>query len=159
MSNTHLLSPSKGRERRIDPGPASQTRKLNVLLIDDDPADTSLIISVLANHPKVATVRTVDAPVLALRQLLIGFRPPDLVLLDIHMPQIDGFDLLRRLREIPGMASVPVVLLTTSGLEKDILAYRGSSASMYVVKPDTPGELRIRIDGIMDRAISGVWNQ
>jgi DNA-binding response OmpR family regulator len=147
------------RARQLDPPPVQQLVKLNVLLVDDDPADTSLILSLLASHPNVAAVRAVDSPVLALRQFLVGYRRPDLVLLDVHMPRIDGFELLKGLRLIPRMSSVPVVFLTTSGLEKDVLAYRGSSASMYVVKPDTLGELQIRMDGILERAISGVWNQ
>ena len=98
-------------------------------------------------------------PVLAIRQFLVGYKQPDLVLLDVRMPRIDGFELLKGLRRIRGMVTVPVVFLTTSGAEKDVLAYRGSSASMYVVKPDTFDELQIRIDGILERAISGVWNQ
>ena len=60
------------------------------------------------------------------------------------LPRIDGFEFLVGLRRIPGMFSVPVVFLTTSGLEQDVLAYRRSSASMYVEKPDTFGEIQIR---------------
>jgi DNA-binding response OmpR family regulator len=127
--------------------------------VDDDPADTSLILSVLASHPSVASARSVDEPVLALRQLLVGYKQPDLVLLDVHMPRIDGFEVLEGLRRIVGMATVPVVFLTTSGQEKDLLAYSRSSASMYVVKPDTFGELQIRMDGVVERAISGIWNE
>jgi DNA-binding response OmpR family regulator len=121
-------------------------------------ADTSLILRALACHAHVS-VRTVSEPVLAIRQLLVGYKQPDLVLLDVHMPRIDGFELLKGLRRIRGMVSVPVVFLTTSGLDKDLLAYRGSSASMYVVKPDTFDELQIRIDGVLERAICGVWHQ
>ena len=159
MSLAQLSRPSEGRRRsrQRGPRPAEQAGKLNILLVDDDPADTSLILSALACHPHVS-VRTVDEPVLALRQLLVGYRQPDLVLLDVHMPRIDGFELLEGLRRIAGMVSVPVVILTTSGLDKDVLAYRRSSASMYVVKPDTFGELQTRVDGIVERAISGVWN-
>jgi DNA-binding response OmpR family regulator len=159
VSLAHHSSPSEGRRRGRPKGPrpAQSAWKLNVLLVDDDPADTSLIVSALASHPRVA-VRTVGEPVLALRQLLVGYKQPDLVLLDVHMPRIDGFELLEGLRRIRGMVTVPVVFLTTSGLEKDLLAYRGSSASMYVVKPDTFGELQTRVDGIVERAISGVWN-
>jgi DNA-binding response OmpR family regulator len=143
----------------VEPQPVRQVRKLDVLLVDDDPADTSLILSALAFHPKIAGVRAVDESVLALRQLFVGYRQPDLVLLDVHMPRIDGFELLEGLRRIAGMVSVPVVFLSTSGLEKDLTAYRRSSASMYVVKPDTYGELQTRMNGIVERAISGVWSQ
>jgi len=159
MSLAALPSEDEGARRGSRPQPAQQVWRLNVLLVDDDPADTSLILSVLVRHPGVATARAVDAPVLALRQLLAGYRKPDLVLLDIHMPRIDGFEFLKGLRRLPGMASVPVVFLTTSGLGKDVIAYMGSSASLYVIKPDTFGELQTRLDGIIERAISGVWSK
>jgi two-component system response regulator AdeR len=141
------------------PRPAQVVWRLNVLLVDDDPADTSLILSVLVRHPSVATARAVDSPVLALRQLLVGYRKPDLILLDIRMPRLDGFEFLAGLRKIPGMISVPVVFLTSSGLEKDVMAYMESSASLYVIKPDTLPELQTRLDGIVERAISGAWSK
>jgi len=163
VSLAHLSSPPEAhggrRARQLDPPPVRQPVKLNVLLVDDDPADASLILNALGSHPNVAAARAVDSSVLALRQLLVGYRRPDLVLLDVHMPRIDGFELLKGLRRISGMVSVPVVFLTTSGLEKDVLAYRGSSASMYVVKPDTLSELQVRVNGILERAVSGVWSQ
>jgi CheY-like chemotaxis protein len=159
LANHATPSEARGRPRapRADPPPDRRLGKLDILLVDDDPADTSLILSALAFHPDVAAVRAVDAPVLALRQLLVGYRQPDLVLLDLHMPRLDGFEVLEGLRRIAGMATVPVVFLTTSELDKDLGAYRRSSASMYVVKPDTFDELRIRTDGIVERALSGVW--
>jgi CheY-like chemotaxis protein len=139
--------------------PAQKVWRLNVLVVDDDPADTSLILSVLVRHPSVATARAVESPVLALRQLLVGHRKPDLVLLDIRMPRLDGFEFLVGLRKLPGMISVPVVFLTSSGLEKDVMSYMISSASLYVIKPDTLGELQTRLDGIIERAISGAWSK
>src|SRR5580704_14642906 len=160
MSLVYSSSSAEGRRppraRQLDPRPAPQARKLNVLLVDDDPADTRLILDALARHPRVGAVRSVAEPVLALRQLLAGYKQPDLVLLDIHMPRIDGFAFLEGLRRIGGMVTAPVVILSTSGSEKDLLAYRSSSASMYVVKPDTFGELQTRIDGIVERTTSGV---
>jgi DNA-binding response OmpR family regulator len=162
--NFTALQPSSGadavrREPRAQPRPAQQTWRLNALLVDDDPADTSLVLGILARHPNIATARAVDSPVLALRQLLAGYRKPDLVLLDIRMPRLDGFEFLEGLRKIPGMISVPVVFLTTSGAEKDVMAYMRSSASLYVIKPDTFEELHLRLDGIVERAISGAWSK
>jgi DNA-binding response OmpR family regulator len=156
LTRAHPSNLSEVRTRQVGQQPA---RNLSVLLVDDDRADTSLVLSALSGHPYVDTVRTVDESVLALRQLLVGFRPPDLVLLDVYMPRIDGFELLEAMRRVRGMVTVPVVFLTTSDLEKDLLAYRRSSAAMYVVKPDTFAELQIRMDGIVERAICGVWNQ
>jgi CheY-like chemotaxis protein len=154
---THSSEDERPRPHR--PRPAQKVWRLNVLIVDDDPADTSLILSVLVRHPSVATVRSVEAPILALRQLLVGYRKPDLVLLDIRMPRLDGFEFLAGLRKLPGMISVPVVFLTSSGLGKDVVAYMGSSASLYVIKPDTLEELQTRLDGIIERAISGAWSK
>jgi len=163
VSLAHLSSPPETRGpprgERPGPGTAAPPWRLNILLVDDDPADICLITGALALHPSVAAVRAVDEPVLALRQLLVGYKQPDLVLLDIHMPRIDGFEFLVGLRRIPGMFSVPVVFLTTSGLDQDVLNYRRSTASMYVEKPDTFGEIQTRMDGIVRRTIAGVWNE
>jgi CheY-like chemotaxis protein len=153
-----LATPSSALPQ-AGPQPAQKVWRLSVLLVDDDPADTSLILSVLGRNRHVDTARAVDSPVLALRQLLAGYKKPDLVLLDIRMPRLDGFEFLAGLRKLPGMISVPVVFLTSSGLEKDVMAYMGSSASLYVIKPDTLPELQTRLDGIVERAISGAWTR
>ncbi len=142
------------------PGPPARHRvlRLNVLLVDDDAADTSLILSVLKRHPNVSIAHATDAPEFALRQLEAGRLKPDLILLDIHMPRIDGFSFLKKLRHIPDMANVPVVFLTTSGLANDVLEYTEGSASLYVIKPDTYFELQTRVSGVVRRAIAGVWS-
>lgn len=161
LATLSTLSGAARRRRapRSDPQPSQQVRKLNVLLVDDDPADSSLILSVLVRHPNVASTQAVDSPVYALRQLAAGYRKPDLVLLDIHMLRIDGLEFLKGLRRIAGMTSVPVVFLTTSGMGKDILENMGGSAPLHVIKPDTLAELKVRLDGVVERAISGVWSR
>jgi DNA-binding response OmpR family regulator len=153
------------RDERMRPAPRFQprpTRKvwsLNVLLVDDDQADTSLILNVLRRHPNVSRVHASDAPEVALREMAAGQLRPDLLLLDIHMPRVNGFEFLKALRRLPDMDAVPVVFLTTSGLGDDVMSAMDSSASLYVIKPDTYAELEIRLDGIIARAISGVWGR
>jgi putative two-component system response regulator len=163
MSLATMPGPSPGGGLRappqIDRAPGLTLWNLSVLLVDDDAADTSLILNVLRRHPDVSTARAIASPILALRQLAASNNRPDLVLLDIHMPQINGFEFLERLRQIPGMARVPVVFLTTSGLDKNVAQYMRTSASQYVLKPDTYGELQARLDRVIKRAISGLWNR
>jgi CheY-like chemotaxis protein len=130
---------------------------LNVLLVEDDAADASLILSVLQRHASVSTARAMDSPALALSQVATGRIIPDLVLLDIHMPRINGFQFLERLRQIPSMVSVPVVFLTTSGLDRDVSEYVRGSAVSYVLKPDSYGELQTRLDAVIKRAVSRAW--
>jgi CheY-like chemotaxis protein len=132
---------------------------LNVLLVDDDAADTELILNVLKRHPHVSTALATDSPAFALRQLQSGRQMrPDLVLLDISMPRLDGFGFLEALRRIPAMASVPVVFLTSSCRLTDVERTRETSALLYVVKPDNYLELQSRLNGVLRRASMGRWS-
>jgi two-component system chemotaxis response regulator CheY len=138
---------------------AGRTWNLNVLLIDDDEADTALIMTVLKRHPGVSTARATGAAEFALRQLTEGNQlKPDLVLLDIHMPRLDGFSFLEALRRIPSMARVPVIFLTTSALPSDLAKIKDSSASHYVIKPDSYSGLQSCLNGVFRCAASGLWN-
>src|SRR3984957_16384761 len=122
---------------RFEPPSPNRTWSLNVLLIDDDVADTCLILNVLRRHPQVSAAHATDAPEFALRQLEMGRLKPDLVLLDIHIPKVSGLTFLRAMRGIAGVAKVPVVFLTTSCLESDVLRAKGETASSYVIKPES----------------------
>jgi CheY-like chemotaxis protein len=157
------LAPCRDQDSRsqpwLDRRPSGYAWNLNVLLVDDDAADTNLILDVLRRHPSIAAVHAFDAPIAALRQLAEGRQKPNLVLLDIHMPRLDGFGFLKELRSIESMVRVPVVFLTTSGLGKDVREYSASSASAYVIKPDTYFELQTRMDVVIKRALSGVWRK
>jgi DNA-binding response OmpR family regulator len=66
---------------------------------------------------------------------------PDLVLLDINMPRMDGIELLRRLRAAAETASLPVVLLTAKTQDEDILEGKRSGADYYLPKPFSPVDL------------------
>lgn len=132
---------------------------IKVLLVEDDIADANLILSVLKRHPEVWIVRAENTPDSALSVLSSGKLTPDLVLLDIHMPRINGFQFLEVLRRIPGTATLPVVFLTTSCLEKDVIAAKQSSASLYVIKPETYLDLQIQLDRVVKRTLSGNWER
>jgi two-component system, OmpR family, response regulator AdeR len=143
---------------QFEPRSPNRTWNLNVLLIDDDIADTCLILNVLKRHPQVSAAHATDAPEFALRQLESGRLKPDLVLLDIHMPKVSGFTFLREMRHIPSMGTVPVVFLTTSRLESDVIRAKGATASSYVVKPESYFELQARLNGVVRQAAAGRWS-
>jgi CheY-like chemotaxis protein len=130
---------------------------INVLVVDDDAADSSLITHALQLNEGVAAVRALANPGDALRQLASGQIDPDLVLLDLHMPQIDGFEFLRRMREIPALKTTPVVFLTSSARLRDAATARDSTAVFYIIKPDTYSGLKARLDLMVKRTISGGW--
>ncbi len=75
---------------------------------------------------------------------------PDLVLLDIILPGIDGFEVLKRLREDPQTAKIPVIMLTNLGAKEDIERGLKMGAQDYMVKAHfTPGEIVVRIKAIL----------
>jgi len=144
---------------RFQPPSPNRTWSLNVLLIDDDVADTCLILNVLKRHPQVSTAHATDAPEFAMRQIEMGRLKPDLVLLDIHMPKVDGFTVLRAMRKIPSMVQVPVVFLTTSRLESDVARAKDATGSSYVIKPESYLELQARLNAVVRQAAAGRrWN-
>jgi DNA-binding response OmpR family regulator len=84
---------------------------------------------------------------------LIAMHPPDLVVLDLMLPGIDGLEVCRRLRE---RWPIPVVMLTALGDESDRLAGFEIGADDYVTKPFSPRELAMRVRSVLRRARGGL---
>jgi len=72
---------------------------------------------------------------------LLGEQKPDLIILDILMPIIDGLEVLTRLKGDPDTASIPVILLTSKVEYKDVLIGYNMGANYYITKPFTKGQL------------------
>jgi two-component system response regulator ResD len=118
-----------------------------VLVVDDEPT----IVEVVSRYLERAgyeTLAAADGPE-ALR--LAGRRDPDLVVLDLMLPEIDGLEVMRRLHEGDGKP-LPVILLTARGEESDRLVGLRRGADDYVVKPFSPAELVARVDAVLRRA-------
>lgn len=77
---------------------------------------------------------------------------PDLVLLDIMMPELDGLEVCRRLKRISALRAVPVIMLTARGDEVDRVVGLELGAEDYVVKPFSPRELLLRIKNALRRS-------
>ena len=77
--------------------------------------------------------------------LIMNGSTPALVLLDVMLPFVDGYQLLAEIRAKEGWATVPVLMLTAKSQEKDIVRALDSGAADYMVKPFRPDELRSRI--------------
>jgi DNA-binding response OmpR family regulator len=116
-----------------------------ILLIDDDERVTTLL-SRLLESDGYRPIEAADADS-AMRAVVAN--ELDLVLLDVRMPEVDGIDLLRRIRAASG---VPVIMLTSAGEEADRVLGLRTGADDYVVKPFSPAELTARIDSVLRRS-------
>ena len=75
--------------------------------------------------------------------------PPDLILLDVRMPRISGYEACRRLKEQPQTAAIPVVFLSAKGQEAEVNAGMQLGAVEYIVKPFSPDNLLQRVRAIL----------
>jgi len=121
---------------------------LGILLVEDDLADQKLIKISLRNE-KIAndlyTVQTGEEGIDFLYHrgnYSDGTPQPDLILLDLNMPGMGGKEFLRRIKEDERLKQIPVVILTTSEAEKDIIDSYKLQASGYVHKPVTLEEFK-----------------
>lgn len=117
----------------------------HILLVDDNPNDLELALNVLDLDGNEAEqqVTVASSGQEALRLLLDPAEPlPDLVLLDLKMPHMDGIAVLDAIRAEDALRDIPVVMLTTSGEERDIRESYAHGATAYVVKPLDFGQFR-----------------
>jgi phosphate regulon transcriptional regulator PhoB len=120
---------------------------LRVLIVEDEPDIRDLLVFHLERDGyQVAKARSgADA----LRQAQGS--PPDLVLLDLMLPEMDGLEVCRRLRQNPVTQGIPIVMLTARGDELDRVLGLEMGADDYVVKPFSPRELMARIRAVLRR--------
>ncbi|HXA55091.1 MAG TPA: response regulator transcription factor [Solirubrobacteraceae bacterium] len=131
--------------RPVSHAPAKQPRG-SVLVVDDEPT----ISEVLARYLERAGYRTRIASDGQRALALCAASAPDLVVLDIMLPGIDGLEVMRRLRERDGLP-VRVILLTARGREAERIVGLRRGADDYVVKPFSPGELVARVEAVLRR--------
>jgi chemotaxis family two-component system response regulator Rcp1 len=121
---------------------ASETRKptIHVLLVEDDPADARLLMEICKPYPtpiEFHHVTTGDEALSYLRQLDTGpgLRRPDVIVLDLNLPGRDGRFVLGALRTDRGLNRLPVIILTASPADADVLHAFNFKADAYLRKP------------------------
>lgn len=118
-----------------------------VLVADDDP-DILDLVTYRLEHSGYEVLRAEDGQTaldLALE------RRPDICVLDVMMPRLDGLEVTRRLRANDATSAVPIILLTARALESDVERGFDAGATDYVRKPFSPQELRLRVQALLDR--------
>jgi CheY-like chemotaxis protein len=118
----------------------TNARPLHVLIVDDDDADSMMIEEALETAPvPPVTVRVADGEqaldFLHRRGLYEGARRPDLVLLDLNMPRVSGHQVLADVKSTVELRSIPIVVLTTSAADEDVLKSYHQHANAFVTKP------------------------
>jgi len=133
------------------------TEALEVLLVEDSPGDVRLTREAFKDakvhiHLHVASDGT-EAMAFLKREGEHADAPrPDLILLDLNLPKKDGREVLAEIKESPTLKSIPVVILTTSASEADILRSYELHANCYITKP-------VGLDGFLEvvRSIDNFW--
>lgn len=121
---------------------------LNILHVEDDP-DIRLVAGMaLALDPAMA-VTSVDSGIAALRLLADGAYRPDLLLLDVMMPDMDGMRLVAEARRMPGFEDVPAIFLTARSRPGDIALYRAAGSLGLIIKPFDPVTLAQQIRALL----------
>lgn len=130
-------------------------RPINILLVEDNPGDVELTEDALRKSKvatKVSVVTDGEDAMDYLRQqnAYQDETMPDLVLLDLNLPRKDGMEVLREMKDDPNLKHIPVVVLTTSEAERDILASYELGANCFISKPVDLTEFRKVVESIDD---------
>jgi DNA-binding response OmpR family regulator len=118
-----------------------------ILIAEDEPDIRELVTFMLkfAGYEVVAASNGEDAVRTATRER------PDLVLMDVRMPRMTGYDACRMMKANPDLRDVPVVFLSAKGQESEIQSGLDAGAEAYLLKPFSPADLTNRVRGILSR--------
>ncbi|HEX3303079.1 MAG TPA: response regulator, partial [Thermomicrobiales bacterium] len=127
-------------------------RKHVVLVVDDEPAIVRLVRAKLQSDGRA--VISANSGEEALK--VLEDERPDLIVLDVMMPGIDGFETLRRIRTGAFSNQVPVIMLTARASDADRLKGLNAGADDYMSKPFNPDELAARVTAVLRRTAGAV---
>lgn len=132
-------------------------RSINILLVEDNPADVNMMQETLEESDVALTLHVVNDGEKAMaflnREGEFAAAPrPDLVLLDIGLPKKNGLEVLSEIKGDPALRRIPVIILTTSKAEEDILKSYDLHANSYITKP-------VHLDGFLQlvRLMKEFW--
>ncbi|MCH8844322.1 MAG: response regulator [SAR324 cluster bacterium] len=118
-----------------------------ILVVEDDDNIAELLCFLLEREAE-EIVRAADG--MKAQEIIETSPPPNLVLLDVMLPYVDGFQLLEQIRRKEAWRDVPVLMLTSKSLENDIVRALDAGANDYIVKPFQPAELLARVKRYLD---------
>ncbi|UJP04827.1 MAG: PAS domain S-box protein [Nitrosomonas sp.] len=110
----------------------SQCRSQTIVYIEDNASNIDLVRHILSYRPRI---RLLAALTPEQGIILITAHRPDLVLLDINLPSMDGFEVLRKIKSLPDCAAIPVIAVTARAMPNDIEAGKQAGFAAYLTKP------------------------
>ncbi|MFM1980632.1 MAG: hypothetical protein RLZ68_1897 [Pseudomonadota bacterium] len=137
-----ITKPGAGLQTIAAHGATGGRRRATILAVDDVPDNLSILMDILGEDYHMAVA---NSGARALKIIESG-KIPDLVLLDVMMPDMDGFEVCRRIKSNPATAEVPVIFLTAMGQATDVTKGFSLGAADYVSKPADPSILRARME-------------
>lgn len=118
-----------------------------ILVVDDEPAVVRLVeLNLTQEGHQVRTAGDGEEALASVAQ-----QRPDLVVLDVMMPKLDGFETLKRLKSDPVTADIPILMLTARAQDEDVFEGYGTGAQWYLTKPFDPMELRRVVRHLLTR--------
>lgn len=133
-------------ERRVAPRPRHKGDAPTILVVEDNPDMIRFLVALLAYDFNVLSAQNGKD---GLRMSLE--RRPDLVISDVMMPEMDGFEMARRLRQDPDGAKIPLIFLTARGSSDDRIEGHSGGADTYLSKPFRSEELLAAVDALLSR--------
>jgi two-component system phosphate regulon response regulator PhoB len=122
----------------------------SILVAEDEPQTAQLIEFKLKQQGYAVTIVSNGEQALK----MVGVARPSLIVLDGMMPVMDGFEVLRRLKEDAKSRAIPVIMLTARSRERDVVTGLELGASDYIVKPFSPTELVARVRKVLGEPAS-----
>ncbi|MDD5250625.1 MAG: response regulator [Rhodocyclaceae bacterium] len=124
----------------MNPPPNPQTHPIRILLVEDNPGDVRLTLEAFKDgkmdNPMDVVRDGVEALAYLRREGAYRDKPlPDLILLDLNLPRMDGREVLAAIKADPRLKFIPVVVLTTSKAEQDVVKSYVLQASCFITKP------------------------
>lgn len=121
---------------------------MRILIVEDDPDIAELVERYLAK----AGFDTERAASGSEALQALAARPPDVMILDLMLPQVDGIEVCRSVRNNPAIAALPIIMLTARAEESERIVGLELGADDYMAKPFSPGELVARVRALLRRA-------
>ncbi len=119
-----------------------------VMIVEDEPDVSELFAEMM----RLSGLRVIKTFTSAPAMTLIGQERPDLVILDMTMPDVSGLEVLGYMRSDPDLASVPVVVVSAKSGEADIRGALDAGASVYLTKPVGYSDLKSAVDRLLEPA-------